>query len=126
MSFLPTFFIEKTGFLLFSFSNPKFERRVYSSFWEAKSRIFYFYTFSRTSRRKINIFKKTKMELTELIKLYKANKKQLLLVLINILKFTTKNVKKGKKKKSAQNFFILKYVIKSFKTSNFYYLKILA
>jgi hypothetical protein len=57
------------------------------------------------------------MELTELIKFYNMNKKQLLFNLINILKSTTKNVKKGKKKKSAQNFFILKFVIKSFKTS---------
>jgi hypothetical protein len=65
------------------------------------------------------------MELTELTKPYKINKKQLLLNLINILKSTTKNVKK-EKKKSAQNFFILKYVIKSCKTRNFYYLRILA
>ena len=43
---------------------------------------------------------------------------------MNILKSATKNVKKGKKK-SFRNFFILKYVIKSFKTSNFYYLKVL-
>ena len=33
--------------------------------------------------------------------------------------------KKGKKKKSAQKFFILKYVIKNFKKSNFYYQKVL-
>ena len=65
------------------------------------------------------------MELTELIKLYNMNKKQLLLSIIIILKSTTKNVKKGKKK-GAQNFFVLKYVIKSFKTSNLYYLKVLA
>ena len=64
------------------------------------------------------------MELTEITKPYKINKKQLLLDLINILKSTTKNVKKGKKK-SVQNFFILKYVIKSFKISNIFYLKVL-
>ena len=63
------------------------------------------------------------MDLTELIKLYNMNKKQLLLSLISVLKCTTKNVKRGKK--SAQNFFILKYVIKSFKPTNFYYLKVL-
>jgi hypothetical protein len=62
----------------------------------------------------------------DLTKPYKINRKQLLLNLINILKSTSKNVKKGKKKKSAQNFFILKYIIKSFKTSNFYYIKVLA
>jgi hypothetical protein len=46
--------------------------------------------------------------------------------LINILKSTTKNAKKEKEKKSAQNFFIPKHDIKSFKTSSFYYLKVLA
>jgi hypothetical protein len=51
------------------------------------------------------------------------NKEQLLLNLINILKSTTKNVQKEKKEKGAQKIFILKYVIKSFKTSSFYYLK---
>ena len=40
------------------------------------------------------------MELTESTKSYKINKKQLLLNLINILKSTTKNVKKGEKKGS--------------------------
>ena len=45
------------------------------------------------------------MELTELIKLYNINKKQLLLRLINILKSTTKNVKKGKKKKYLKLFY---------------------
>ena len=61
------------------------------------------------------------MELTEVIKLYRSNKKQVLLNLINGLKSTTKNVKKRKKEKSAQIFFILSYLIKSLKTSNFYY-----
>ena len=84
-----------------------------------------FLSILRISRRKINILKKFKMELTKLIKLYNIIKKQLLLNLINILKSATKNVKKKKKKKSAQNFFILKYVTKSFKPSNFYYLKVL-
>jgi hypothetical protein len=65
------------------------------------------------------------MDLTEISTFYNMHKKQLLLNLINILKYTTKNVKKGKKKKSVQNFFILKYVIEKFKISNFYYLKVL-
>jgi hypothetical protein len=64
------------------------------------------------------------MELTEFAKSYKINKKQLLLNLINILKLTTKNVKKGGK--GVQSFIILKYIVKSFKTSNFYYQKVLA
>ena len=58
------------------------------------------------------------MNIIELTKLFSMNKKQLLLNLTNILKPTTKNVKK-EKKKSAQIFFILNYVIESFKTSNF-------
>jgi hypothetical protein len=53
--------------------------------------------------------------MTELNRLYNINKKQLLFNLINILKSTTKNVKKRKKEKSTQNFFILKYVIKTLK-----------
>ena len=39
------------------------------------------------------------MGITELTEHYNKNKKQLLLNSTNILKFTTKNVKKGKKKK---------------------------
>ena len=66
------------------------------------------------------------MDMTELIKLYSINKKQLLFSFINILKSTTKNIKKRKKEKSAQNFLILKYVVKSLKISNFYYQKVLA
>ena len=126
MNFLDRFFIEKTGFLSTFFSNPKFEAMVYWSFLEAKSRIFFFYAFSRISPRKINILKKSKMELTELIRLYNINKKQLLLNLNKYFDIYYKKCQKRKKKKSARNFFILKYVIKSFKTSNFYYLKVLA
>ena len=55
------------------------------------------------------------MDITELIKLYSINKKQMLLNLIHILKSTTKNVKKRKKEKTAQNFFILKYVQRTLK-----------
>jgi hypothetical protein len=47
------------------------------------------------------------MELAELIKLYNINKKQLPLNLINILKSTTKNVKKGKRKKVLKTFLYL-------------------
>jgi hypothetical protein len=66
------------------------------------------------------------MGMTEFIKPYSLNKNQLLFNLINILKSTTKNAKKRKKEKNAQNFFILKYVIKSLKISNFYYQKVVA
>jgi hypothetical protein len=65
------------------------------------------------------------MDLIELPKTYYISKKYLLLNLTNVLKSTTKNVKKGKKK-SAPIFFILKHIIKDFKTSKFYYLKVLA
>jgi hypothetical protein len=64
--------------------------------------------------------------MTELIKLYDVNEEHLLFILINILKSTTKNVKKRKKEKSVQNFFILNYLIKSLKKITFYYQKILA
>jgi hypothetical protein len=65
------------------------------------------------------------MELTEPISLYNINKKQPLLNLNKYFEIYYKKVKKGRNKKCAQNFFILKYVIKSFKTSNFYYLQVL-
>ena len=45
------------------------------------------------------------MELIELIKLYNINKKQQLFNLVNILKSTTKNVKKRAKKKKYPEFF---------------------
>ena len=69
--------MEKTGFLSTFFSNPKFETRVDSTFWGTKSKVFFFYTFLRISPRKINIFKKPKMELIESTKSYKMNKNQL-------------------------------------------------
>ena len=77
----------------------------------------------RISPRKINILKQIKIDLIELIELYNINRKQLLRNLTNILKSTTKHVEKGKK--NAQNFFILKYVIKGFKTSKLHYLRVL-
>ena len=61
------------------------------------------------------------MNLIELIKLYNISKKQLLLNLANTLKSSTKKNQKKEKKKGAQKFFILKYVIKSYKKSMFYY-----
>jgi hypothetical protein len=47
------------------------------------------------------------MDLIELINFYNVSQKHLLLNLVNILKSTTKKVKKGEEKKSTQNFFIL-------------------
>ena len=64
------------------------------------------------------------MDLIELTKIYYINRKYLLLNLTNVIKSTTKNVKKGKKK-STPIFFILKHIIKDFKTSKFYYLEVL-
>ena len=124
-NFLATFFVNKTGFLSTFFSNPKFEAMVYSSFLKAKSRIFFFYAFSRISPRKINTLKNLKWNWQSSLGFITLTKNNCYSIWINILKSTTKNVKKRKKKKSAQNFFILNYVIKSFKTSNFYYLEVL-
>jgi hypothetical protein len=44
------------------------------------------------------------MDLIELIKLYNTNKKRQLFNLVNILKSTTKNVKKERKKKKYPEF----------------------
>jgi hypothetical protein len=121
MNSLAMFFIEKTRFLSkFFFSYSKYGMRAYWSFSVANPRIFLFYAFLGISLRKINIFQKTKLDLLGLAEIYNKYKKQPLLNLTNILKSTTKNVKK-EKKKSAQNFSILKYIIKSFKATKFYY-----
>jgi hypothetical protein len=42
------------------------------------------------------------MDLIELAEVYSSNKNQLPINLTNVLKFTTKNVKKGKKKKCSK------------------------
>jgi hypothetical protein len=65
------------------------------------------------------------MELIKLTEHYNNDKKQLLFNLIHTLESTTKNVKKGKKKKSAQNFFILKHVTEYYKKSKVYYQNLL-
>ena len=65
------------------------------------------------------------MGLIELTETYNRSKNQLLLNLINILKSASKKYPKRREKKSVQNNFILKHVIKSFKTSRSYYLKTL-
>jgi hypothetical protein len=59
------------------------------------------------------------MDPTELTKLYNMNKKQLLLNLINILKPTTKNVKKGKKKKVFKTFSYLNMLYRALKQVTF-------
>ena len=95
--------------------------RVYKENIEARNEDISLHTFLKISPRKINILKKTKLGPVEINKVNDMNVKKMLLNLTNILKSTTKMSKKMKKNKSAQNFFILKYVIKSFKTSRFYY-----
>ena len=90
------------------FSNAEFGMRVYKGKIEARNEGISFYTFLRISPRKINILKKTKLDLRELNKLNDINVKKMLLNLTNILKYATKTTKKRKKNKSAQNFFILK------------------
>ena len=64
------------------------------------------------------------MKLTELINLYNMNKKTTATQFDKHSEIYYKKCLK-RKKKSAQNFFILKHVIKDFKTSSFYYLKVL-
>ena len=95
--------------------------RVYKEKIEARNEGISLYTFLRISPRKINISKKTKLDLRELNKVCNMNVKKALLNLANILKSTTKMSKKMKKNKSAQNSSILKYVIERFKTSKFHY-----
>ena len=56
------------------------------------------YVFLNISPRKINIFKKTKLDSGELNAVNDMNVKKMLLNLTNILKFTTKMPKKMKKK----------------------------
>jgi hypothetical protein len=51
------------------------------------------------------------MDITELTKLYNKNRKQLLFNLMNILKSTTKNVKKGKTKKKVPRMFLYLYML---------------
>ena len=118
---LAALFIEKTTFLSKFFSVSEFGMRVYKGKMDAKNGGTFLYTFLRISPRKINILKNSKLGLRELNKLNDMNAKKMLLNLSNILKPTIEMPKKMKKNKSAQNFFILKYVIEHFKTSKFYY-----
>ena len=89
-----TFFVDKTRILSKTFSNSEFEMRVYRRKIEAKSEGFSLYTFLRISSRKINILKKTKLDPRELNEVDDMNVKKMLLDLTNILKSTTKKVKK--------------------------------
>ena len=68
--------------------------RIYKGKIEARSEGIPLYTFLRISPRKINIFKKTKMDPRELNKVDEMNIKKMLLNLTNILKFTTGKSKK--------------------------------
>ena len=95
--------------------------RVYRGKIEARNEGIFLYTILRISPRKINILKKTKLTPRELNELDDMNAKKMLFNLTNILKPTIEMPKKMKKNKSAQNFFILRYVIEHFKISKFYY-----
>ena len=95
-------------------------------FWQQNRGYSFFNAFLRLSLRKINILKKTKMDLRDLIEFYNRNKKTTATQFNKYFEICYKEkVKKGKKKKSAIIFFILKHVIKGFKTSKFYYQKVL-
>ena len=98
--------------------------RVYKGKIAARSKGIYLYTFLRISPRKINILKKIKLDLRELNEVNSMNAKKKycsMFNIIDILKSITKMPEKMKKNKSAQNFFILKYIIEFFKASKFYY-----
>ena len=94
---------------------------VYRGKIEARNEVISLYTFLRISPRKINILKKTKLGPRELNELDDMNVKKMLFNLTNILKSTTKMSKKMTRNKSAQKFFILKYVIERFKISKLHY-----
>ena len=73
--------------------------RVYKGKFEARNErkpSILLYTFLRISPRKINILKRTKLCQVELNEGNDINVKKMLLNLINILKSTTKKVKKMK------------------------------
>ena len=68
--------------------------RVYKGKIEVRNEGVSLYTFLRISPRKINILKKTKLDLRELNELNDMNVKKVLLNLTNILKSTAKMSKK--------------------------------
>ena len=90
------FFVEKTRSLSIFFSNSEFGMRVYKGKIEARSESISLYTFLRLFPRKINILKKTKLDLRELNELDDMNVKKVFLNLTNILKSTTKMPEKWK------------------------------
>jgi hypothetical protein len=98
---------ENRIFVNFFFQIQNMKRGYTGLFWQQNRGYSYFNAFFRISLRKINILKKTKMDLRDLIEFYNRNKKQLLLNLTNILKSATKkkSKKEKKKKKKCQNFF---------------------
>ena len=88
------FFVEKTRFLSKKFSDSEFGMRVYKGKMEARNEDIFLYTFLRISPRKINIFKKTKLDPRELNEINDVNVKKMLFNLTNILKYTPKRSKK--------------------------------
>ena len=85
--------------------------RAYRGKIEARSENILLYTFLRISPRKINILKKTKLGPRELNEVDEMNVKKNAAQFNEYFEIYYENVKKMKKNKSAQNFFILKYVI---------------
>ena len=73
LNFLAAFFVEKTRFLSKFFSDSEFGMRVYKGKMEARNESISLYTFLRISPRKINIFKKTKLDPRELNELDDMN-----------------------------------------------------
>ena len=91
---LATFFVEKTRFLPIFFSNSEFGMRVYRGKIEARNEGISLYIFLTISPRKINIFINTKLDPRELNELNDMNVEKMLFNLTNILKSTTKMLKK--------------------------------
>ena len=95
---LTRFFVQKTRFLPIFFQIQNFGWGYTRGKIEPRNEDISLYTFLRISARKINILKKTKLGPIELSELNDISIKKMLLNLTNILKSTTKNVKKMKKK----------------------------
>ena len=71
MSFLATFFVEKTMFLSFFFKFKFWDKGIqYNVLFGAKPKVLFIYTFSKISLREINIFNRTKFYLIELMEIF--------------------------------------------------------
>ena len=92
---LKRFIIILKGTIITCDRNTEFGMRVYILFFSSKTEEdILLYTFLRISLRKINILKKTKLDLRKLNEIDDMNAKKILLNLTNILKPTIEMPKK--------------------------------